>query len=64
MLYENIKRECSIKGISINQVEKELGFARSSFSKWEKHSPSVASIKKVADYLGVTIDELIADRVS
>lgn len=61
MLYENIKKVCMAKGISINQIEKELGFARSSLSKWEKHSPSVRSLKKVSDYLGVTIDELLAE---
>lgn len=62
MLYENIKSKCVDKGISINRLEKELGFARSSFNKWEKHSPSVDSIKKVADYLGTTIDELLSDQ--
>lgn len=64
MLYENIKKLCTDKGISVNQVEKDLGFARSSFSKWSKHSPSVVSLKKVADFLGVTVDELISDKVS
>ena len=64
MLYENIKKLCTDKGISVNQVEKELGFARSSFSKWSKLSSSVVSLKKVADFLGVTVDELISDKVS
>lgn len=61
MLYENIKKQCCEKEISVNQLEKELGFARSSLSKWSKHSPSVSSLKKVADYLGITVDELVSD---
>ena len=49
--------------ITVEKVTKELGFARSSLSKWSKHSPPVSSLKKVADYLGITVDELVSDEM-
>jgi len=57
-LYESIRMVCTENGISVNKLEKELGFARSSISKFNTSSPSYDKLKKMADYLGVTIDYL------
>lgn len=35
-LYENVKEAANSKGYSINKLEKELGFARSYISKFNK----------------------------
>ncbi|MCI9100940.1 MAG: helix-turn-helix transcriptional regulator [Lachnospiraceae bacterium] len=59
MLYENIKRECKKKGVSISKVESELNFSRSSICKWNDNEPGVNKVKSVADYLGVSIDYLL-----
>lgn len=58
-LYEVVKKVAKNRGISISQIEKEAGLARSSICKWKKNSPSIANLKKVADVLGMSTSELI-----
>lgn len=57
-LYERIKEASKMKGISINKLEQELGFPKSSISKYNTNSPSIDKLEKIADYLGVSIDYL------
>lgn len=64
MIYDNIKRACKKNGVAIRKLESDLDLSQGSVCKWNSVSPSVASIKKVADYLGVTVDELISEKVS
>ena len=40
-LYENIRDIAKTKGFSINRLEQELGFARSSINKFNKNTPSI-----------------------
>lgn len=61
MLYEKIKKIAEQKGISINKIEKDLEFSSSYISKWKNSMPSAMNLKKVADYLGVTMDELLRE---
>ncbi len=59
MLYERIKELCRINGTNISALEKACGFASGSLSKIDKHKPSNEKIKAIADYFGITQDELI-----
>lgn len=61
-MYNKIKTLAKEKGVSINKMEKDLEFGSSTISKWSKSIPSVDKLKKVADYLDVTIDELLEDK--
>ena len=63
-LYERIKEIASEKGYSITRLEKELGFARSSISKFNKNVPSAEKIKMIADLLGVSLDTILNDEES
>lgn len=58
-IYDNVKRLCAEHGKKVLELETELGFPRSSISKWNDNIPSVLKVKKVADYFGVAIDNLI-----
>lgn len=58
-LYERIKEVASEKGYSINRLEKELGFPRSSISKFNKNVPSTEKIQKISEFLGVSIVYLL-----
>lgn len=60
-IYDNVKRICAVKKCSINMVENDLNFPRGSICKWNTNVPSVAKVKKVADYLDVTVDELLKE---
>ena len=58
-LYEQIRDIAKEKGYSINRLEKELGFARSSINKFNKNKPSTDKIQQIADLLGVSVDRLL-----
>ena len=60
-LYEQVKEVAKSKGYSINRLEKELGFARSSISKFNKNVPSMEKIKQIADFLDVSVSDIIGD---
>lgn len=64
MLYDKIKTECIKRKISIKQLEEKTGLSNGVVSKWKSVSPTVDNVKKVADYLGLTVDELVSDKVS
>lgn len=60
-IYDNIKALCQANRKTVLELESELGFARSSISKWNENMPSIVKVKQVADYFGVTIDDLISN---
>ena len=60
-LYEQIKEVAKNNGYSINRLEKELGFPRSSMSKFNEHVPSMEKVRQIADFLDVPITDLSGD---
>lgn len=61
MLVNNIRRLCNEKGISIRQLEAALGFTNGIVGSWKVKTPAVTRVKAVADFFGVTVDELLTD---
>lgn len=61
MLIDNVQSLCKKNGIALYKLEKELGFGNGSLYKWNEQSPSVERVKLVADYFGVTVDELLKE---
>ena len=59
MLLDQIKFQCKKHNTSVVKLEDSLGFGRGTIYKWAEVSPSVQNLKKVADYFGCTIDELL-----
>lgn len=60
-MYEKIKKLASEKGVSINKVEKDLGFSSSSISKWDVSTPAADRLAKVAKYFNVSFEELLKE---
>lgn len=60
-MVRNIKRLCSAQGISVRQLEIALGFKNGIIGRWDTNRPSIDRVKTVADYFGVTVDELIRE---
>ena len=60
-IVSNIQSMCNLKGVSVPKVEKDLGFGKGSIYKWDKNSPSIDKLQKVAEYFNVTVDSLITD---
>lgn len=55
-IYENVQAACKDKGISVAELERQLGFTRSLIYKWDAHEPNVFKVQKVADYLEKPIE--------
>ena len=58
-LYDNIKEIAKSKGYSINKLEQELGFARSYIAKFKTITPGAEKVRKIADFLDVSVDYLM-----
>ena len=58
-MYEKIQKLCAKQGTTVKELERKVGFGNGTISKWKESVPSVLNLKKVADELGTTIDELI-----
>lgn len=61
MLVKNIQRLAAERGLSIRQLEASAGLKLSTIYKWGENTPSVDKVKAVADYFGVTVDELLTE---
>lgn len=49
------------QGLSVLQIERELGFSRGYIDKWDKNIPSVSKVAEVASLLNVSMDYLCFD---
>lgn len=54
-----IKDLCYEKGISVGTLEKQLGFGNGSIYRWDKNSPTIEKVTKVADYFNISVDYLL-----
>lgn len=63
MLYDNVRRMCEQKGISVSMLEKKMEFSNGSISKWNDNEPGIRKVQKVADYFGVAIEDLLEQEV-
>lgn len=62
MFYDNFARLCSEAGKSPTAVTKDLGFSNAAASHWKNgKSPTAKTLQKIADYFGVTVNDLLAD---
>ena len=59
MPYDKIAVLCEQRGVSICKLERETGISNGTIGKWRNSSPTVDKLKKVADYLGCTVDDLL-----
>lgn len=60
-MLEQIRRLCTEKGITIFKLERDLGFGNGTVRGWATANPQSDKLKRVADYFGVTVDELLKD---
>lgn len=58
---ERVKYAAKKLNISVAQVERDCDLTRSSIDKWDRNIPGADKLRKVADYLGVTMDWLCSD---
>lgn len=61
MLLKNITQLCKEKGVSIARLERETGIGNGTIGRWDVSSPTVENVRKVAEFFGTTVDELIRE---
>ncbi len=59
MIYDNIKKICKEKGLSVSSVEKQAGLSTGAISKWNASSPTIEKLQAVAKVLKVNVNKLI-----
>lgn len=61
MIYENVKRLCDEKNMSIMALEKAAGLANGTVGGWRTAIPTAVSLQKVASVLEVSMETLMKE---
>lgn len=63
MFYDNFIKLCASVGKSPTAVVLEIGLQRPAVTHWKngRSKPTDITLQKIANYFGITVDELIAD---
>lgn len=61
IIRRNINRLCVMHGIGITALERRVGLGNGTICRWAVNSPSVSNLAKVADFFGVSIDDLLRE---
>lgn len=59
MYYEVIAQMAKERGISVKALEEAAGLGNGSIGKWRTLKPNIGNLEKVADYLGVSVVDII-----
>lgn len=55
-VYDKIKELAKVKGVTVSQMERELHLSDRNTCKWNDSLPRADTLKRVADYFGVSIE--------
>ena len=58
-MLEKIKALCKERNLSLRGLEDAAKIARNTICRWDENIPSVDKVRRVADVLGVPMDELV-----
>ncbi len=61
MIFEKVKELAEKEGISVSELEANCNIGNGTISKWKNSSPTIANLKKVADYFGVPIEYFLEE---
>ena len=60
-MVDRIKALCQKNGMTIKDLEKRCDIGNGVIARWDKSSPSVDNLRKVARYFGVTVSYLLGE---
>ena len=64
MFYDKFVQICASRGVSPSRAAIEAGLSKSTVSKWKSApnaEPTGAAIKKLTEYFGISVSELLAE---
>lgn len=53
------QKDCVRKNLTVKKIGKESGVGENAIYRWDKQNPNLSSLKKVSNYLNVSVDELL-----
>ena len=56
VILQRVESLCKEKGISISRLEKDCSIGNATIKRWDESAPRIDTLKKVADYFGVSIE--------
>lgn len=60
MIYDNVKRICDERGLSLHALEQQAGIANGLIDDWKDGgNPKISTVMKIAQTLRVSVDELL-----
>lgn len=59
MILEKIRALCKGRGITLAELERSAGLGNGVIARWGETNPRIDKLKAVADFFGVTVDELM-----
>lgn len=62
VILKKIRDLCDKKRITVSELERACGIGNATISRWDKSFPRVDKLKAVADYLHVSIEELLEEK--
>ena len=60
-LLDKIKQYANKQGLTLRQVNEKAGLGTNAIYRWKNQNPSFEKIKKVAQVLGVSTDDLLGN---
>lgn len=61
-MFEKVKKLCTSHNITIAELERHCSLSNGTINKWQYgRTPTIVSLKAVADYFGCTVDELLME---
>lgn len=61
MIFDEVVSLCQKNNTNISRVEKECELGNGTIKGWKTSKPRIDTLKKVADYFGVTIETLLGN---
>ena len=61
MLFTKISALCKERNISVAKLEQQAGLGNATVRRWDVSTPTVDNLKRVADVLGCTVDDLLKE---
>lgn len=58
-LTKRIKELCTKKKVTFAEIERSIGLSNGQIRRWDKVSPRISTLEKVADYFQVSVDFLL-----
>ena len=58
-VYSRVKLLCKEKGVTVAQMERDMGFPRGNAYKWQQTVPSVPALNKLSAYFGKPISYIL-----